>query len=344
MHRCLWQLIFIMLYSFVFGFARQLYAADGQTLELSKRDGQMDVANYIIKISPNNKNKSIEITGTAPPGSIVILEGNRKNYFVGQDGKFLANTIVDLDHEGPLRLYLLSTYGELSEFAIENGVQAKISKIKYAKINEWSNFDISGHIAWSPLENWNWMGDANFHFIPESILGLENKYFSKYRWDLGISYKKNLSGVTASEYDSITTDLQYHVLPISNAWSQRISVIASYQSMQYSGVRSTMLGAGFSWAKPLFQPVDWALNQVPYFRLPKWFWVDGMMYFASDDSNVEIIGTNFKAGAGLKMYVSKSIYFESKTLVENYNLKKKFENKTIKLNLYSVLLGAGIDF
>jgi hypothetical protein len=188
------------------------------------------------------------------------------------------------------------------------------------------------------------LGEAASGFWFESLFDWKNYYLSERRWGV---YAKMFRSINSFEdntnISSATFDLKYRFTP--GVWNrdETVGAVMGFQAAEYRSAPANMLGVGALWARSMPKVFDDIFNIVPWFRYPKWVDMEGMYYFMTPDSHVEL-KTNYSITFHGKMFFKPEFFMEAGFGVKGYGFTNNNVNKEIEATVIFGTGGFGYNF
>jgi hypothetical protein len=180
----------------------------------------------------------------------------------------------------------------------------------------------------------------------EKILGWQNPYLSVQRWGLGAHASQNVTKPQDSNGESISltkwnVEGKYRLTSGLTNHDPTLGILGSYQSVNYNGFAAKLLGVGMFWLHSVPRPIDSFFNKVSWFRYPKWFEVNGLIYPAAISSGTTL-GASFNLNAQLKVFRTENFFYVFSLGLSQFSYT--LPDATINISNLSGSAGVGLVF
>ena len=191
--------------------------------------------------------------------------------------------------------------------------------------------------------------EGNFSHWFESILGWENRIFSKQRWGVSARRFQSISDISlGSGFDvawaATNVDLKYRLN--SGVWGlhETLGIIASYQQNTLGDLSGGSIGAGVFWAKSMPEFFDRLISWLPYMDYPKWVDMDFIIYPVGIENATTIPQPMWSLNFHGKILWSPSFFGELGFGMKQVDLVSATADLQFKFGAAYMTAGIGLQF
>jgi hypothetical protein len=192
------------------------------------------------------------------------------------------------------------------------------------------------------------MAEAAYNHWFESVMGLENYFFSRQRWGFSGKYFKSLTqmqvnSLRKSDLDVLTLDLKYRFAPGLWGRDESVGLIMSAQNVVFDEIKAPMAGAGLFWARSMPRVFAEWLDGVPLLDGPKWVDLELVMFSSALNSNIEL-GSTYTLNFHGQVHWTKTFFGEAGFGHKVYTFRDIEQNKKAALQTFYGTVGLGLRF